>query len=73
MDKRYLLTDGNVLHVAAVDEGGKVLTSEGDNIDDTTGYRLLHLGEEDDTMERCGRCFPVVFADGDTGNETESD
>jgi len=73
MDKRYLLTDGNVLHVAGITESGRRLTDEGCQIDDTTGYRLLHLGEEDDTMERCGRCFPVVFADGDTGDETESD
>ena len=71
MARRFALA-GNTLHVVDV-EGEQRLSDERCNLDDAASVRALHLGEETEDMERCQNCFPIVFADGDTGNETESD
>ena len=67
MDKRFLLTNNNVLHVAGITETGRRLTAEECQIDQTTGWRILRLGEDFPAeVRKCGHCFK----DSDTETST---
>ena len=56
---RYLLTNGGMLHIADIGDDRRVRTQESCNLDDTTGWRVLKLGEEQGRdYTKCGNCFP---------------
>ena len=66
--KRHALV-GNTLHVVEVNDAGRMLSLESDNLDAAKSIRILRIGEEvpEGTVE-CENCFPVQFA-GDTTND----
>ena len=67
--KRYALV-GNTLHVVEVNDAGRMLSLESDNLDAAKSIRILRIGEEvPEGTVACENCFPVKF-DGETTNDT---
>ena len=71
--KRHAVV-GNTRHVVEVNDDGKMLSLEQDNLDSAASVRILRIGEAapEGTVD-CENCFPPKFEDGDTGDETEAD
>ena len=69
--KRHAVV-GNTRHVVEVNDDGKMLSLEGDNLDSAGSIRILRIGEEapQGTVD-CENCFPPKFTD--TGDATEAD